>query len=280
LVIGFIGAGRTGCTIGKYLSGHTAIAGYYSRTRQSADDAAAFTQSKAFYSLEALIDSCDTVFITTPDRAISEVWECIRHYNLKDKIICHFSGSLSSGIFSEIERTGASCCSVHPMYASSNKYTSYLQFNEACLSIEGQDFAVHKMKEIFGEELHHKVFTINPCDKAKYHAAAVFASNYVTGMLHIAVRLLKECGFEERDALGLVSSVVTGNINSVLERGTVDALTGPIERNDISTVQGHLDVLGDKDICKIYKDIGKVLVSIAEEKNTGTDYAGLKDVLS
>lgn len=99
-------------------------------------------------------------------------------------------------------------------------------------------------------------------------------------MLHIAVRLLKECGFEERDALGLVSSVVTGNINSVLERGTVDALTGPIERNDISTVQGHLDVLGDKDICKIYKDIGKVLVSIAEEKNTGTDYAGLKDVLS
>ena len=48
----------------------------------------------------------------------------------------------------------------------------------------------------------------------------------------------------------------------------------------ISTVQGHLDVLGDKDICKIYKDIGKVLVSIAEEKNTGTDYAGLKDVLS
>ena len=89
MVIGFIGAGRTGCTIGKYLSGHTAIAGYYSRTRQSADDAAAFTQSKAFYSLEALIDSCDTVFITTPDRAISEVWECIRHYNLKDKIICH-----------------------------------------------------------------------------------------------------------------------------------------------------------------------------------------------
>ena len=139
---------------------------------------------------------------------------------------------------------------------------------------------MHKMKELFGEELHHKVFTINPCDKAKYHAAAVFASNYVTGMLHIAVRLLKECGFEERDALGLVSSVVTGNINSVLERGTVDALTGPIERNDISTVQGHLDVLGDKDICKIYKDIGKVLVSIAEEKNTGTDYAGLKDVLS
>ena len=280
MVIGFIGAGRTGCTLGKYLSGHVAIAGYYSRTGQSADNAAAFTQSKAFYSLEPLMDSCDTVFITTPDRAVSEVWECIRHYNLKDKIICHFSGSLSAGIFSGIEGTGASCCSVHPMYAFSNKYTSYLQFNEACLSIEGQDFAVHKMKELFGSRLHHKVFTINSCDKAKYHAAAAFASNYVTGILHIAAGLLKECGFEESDALKLIAPVVKGNINSVLERGTVNALTGPAERNDISTVQGHLDVLADKDICRIYKDIGKVLVSIAEEKNPDVDYARLKEMLN
>lgn len=280
MVIGFIGAGRTGCTLGKYLSGHAGIAGYYSRMGQSADNAAAFTQSRAFYSLETLIDSCDTVFITTPDRAISEVWECIRHYNLKDKIICHFSGSLSSGIFSGIEGTGASCCSVHPMYAFSDKYTSYLQFNEACLSIEGQDFAVYKIKELFEGRLHHKVFTINPCDKVKYHAAAAFASNYVTGILHIAASLLKECGFEESDALKLIAPVVTGNINSVLEKGTVNALTGPTERNDISTVKGHLDVLEDKDICRIYKDIGKVLVSIAEEKNPGTDYAGLRDMFS
>jgi len=279
LVIGFIGAGRTGCTIGKYLNGHAAVAGYYSRTRQSADNAAAFTQSSAFYDLETLVNNCDTIFITTPDRAISEVWECIRHYSIKNKTICHFSGSLSSGIFSGIGDTGASCCSVHPMYAFSNKYTSYLQFNTACLSVEGQETAIQKIKGLFGG-LGHYVFTINSCDKAKYHAAAAFASNYVTGVMHIAIQLLKECGLSESDARKLLAPVSLGNINSVLERGTVDALTGPIERNDISTVQGHLDVLGDKDICKIYKDIGKVLVSIAEEKNTGTDYAGLKDVLS
>ena len=146
--------------------------------------------------------------------------------------------------------------------------------------MEGQDLAVHKMKELFGGMLHHKIFIINSCDKVKYHAAAAFASNYVTGILHIATGLLQECGFEESDALKLLAPVVKGNINSVLERGTVNALTGPAERNDISTVQGHLDVLGDKDICRIYKDIGKVLVSIAEEKNPGTDYAGLKDMLS
>lgn len=275
MVIGFIGAGRTGCTLGKYLFGYATVAGYYSRTWQSADDAATFTQSRAFCDLETLVNSCDTIFITTPDGVISEVWECIRHYNLKDKIVCHFSGSLSSGIFSNSGSTGASCCSVHPMYAFSSKYTSYLQFNTACLSVEGQERAVQEMKKLF-EALHHKVFVINPCDKAKYHAAAAFASNYVTGILHIALQLLKECGFNESDAIKLLAPVILNNVNSVLENGTAHALTGPVERGDISTVERHIGILNDEDILKIYKNLGKVLVSIAEEKNPEKDYKEIK----
>ncbi|MDE7052672.1 MAG: DUF2520 domain-containing protein [Lachnospiraceae bacterium] len=275
MVIGFIGAGRTGCTLGKYLEGYVTVAGYYSRTWQSADDAATFTQSRAFCDLETLVNSCDTIFITTPDGVISEVWECIRHYNLKDKIVCHFSGSLSSGIFSNSGSTGASFCSVHPMYAFSSKYKSYLQFNTACLSVEGQEKAVQEMKKLF-EALHHKVFIINPCDKAKYHAAAVFASNYVTGVMHIALKLLKECGFSEGDAMELLAPVTLNNINSVLENGTAHALTGPVERGDISTVERHIGILNDEDILKIYKNLGKVLVSIAEEKNPEKDYKEIK----
>ncbi|MCI9078770.1 MAG: DUF2520 domain-containing protein [Lachnospiraceae bacterium] len=277
MVIGFIGAGRTGCTLGKYLNGYATVAGYYSRTWQSADDAATFTQSRAFCDLETLVNNCDTIFITTPDGVISEVWECLKHYNIKDKIVCHFSGSLSSGIFSNAGSTGASCCSVHPMYAFSSKYKSYLQFNTACLSVEGQERAVQEMKKLF-EMLHHKVFIINPCDKAKYHAAAVFASNYVTGVLHIALHLLKECGFNESDAMELLAPVTLNNINSVLENGTVRALTGPVERGDISTVKRHFSILKNEDINNIYKNLGKVLVSISEEKNPQKDYKEIKDM--
>ena len=162
------------------------------------------------------------------------------------------------------------------MYAFSNKYTSYLQFNTACLSVEGQETAIQKIKGLFGG-LGHNVFTINSCDKAKYHAAAAFASNYVTGVMHIAIQLLKECGFSESDARKLLAPVSLGNINSVLADGTVRALTGPVERGDIPTIKKHLGVLEDADIIKIYKELGNVLVSIAEEKNPGRDYTGLKD---
>ena len=122
MTIGFIGAGWVGCTLGKYLSEHGVdIAGFYSRTRESADIAATFTQSEAFSDIEDLVQNSEIIFITTPDGSIKYVWEEIRKFDISKKIICHFSGSLSSDIFSGIEQTGAYGCSVHPMYAFSSK---------------------------------------------------------------------------------------------------------------------------------------------------------------
>ena len=47
--IGFIGAGRVGCSIGKYLKeSGLHIAGYYDTIKESAASAAAFTSSKEF----------------------------------------------------------------------------------------------------------------------------------------------------------------------------------------------------------------------------------------
>ena len=72
--------------MGKYLcenSSTAKIKGYYSRTRQSADIAATFTNSEAFDSLEKLVDKCDIVCITTPDDSILSVWEQIKKYNLQ-----------------------------------------------------------------------------------------------------------------------------------------------------------------------------------------------------
>ncbi len=95
---------------------------------------------------------------------------------------------------------------------------------------------------------------------------------------HIALQLLKECGFNESDAIKLLAPVILNNINSVLENGTVQALTGPVERGDISTVERHIGVLNDENTLNIYKSLGKVLVSIAEGKNPGKDYNKIKDM--
>ena len=66
--IGFIGAGKVGFTLGKFFTEHhIPISGFYSRSADSADAAAKFTNSKHFDDLSALLSDSDAVFITVPD---------------------------------------------------------------------------------------------------------------------------------------------------------------------------------------------------------------------
>ena len=279
--IGFIGAGRVGCTIGRYLAdAGIAIEGYYSRSKESADIAATFTNTRSFESIEDLVKSCDTIFLTTSDSAIENVWNCIDRFDLKDKVISHFSGSLSSDIFFRIEATGAYGCSIHPMYAFSDKFTSYKKFNNVCLTMEGSSEAVSRMNSLFGERLGHKIFTLDSKDKIKYHAAAAFASNYMVGLMQNAINLMSECGFSEKDTFELFAPLVKNNIAAMLKNGTVSALTGPAERNDIGTVRKHLQALDGTDAEDVYRAVGKTIVSIAKKKNPDTDYTDLENLMN
>lgn len=175
--IGIIGAGKVGTTLGRYLSMHGRdVGGFYSRTRESADEAATFVGTGTYTTLHELTQDNDIIFITTPDGVIAHVWEALLKENLDHHIICHFSGSLTSYVFSDRERAGALGISMHPMYAFSDKFHSYEQFHTAYLTLEGDPEAVAVMKPMW-EELGHHVLTLKAEDKIKYHAAAAMASN-------------------------------------------------------------------------------------------------------
>ena len=75
--IGFIGAGKMGFTLGKYLVEKNlteiskeldySVSGYYSQNIESAKTAAAFTDTNYYDKLEELINACDIIFITVPN---------------------------------------------------------------------------------------------------------------------------------------------------------------------------------------------------------------------
>lgn len=97
---GFIGAGKVGFSLGKYLKERgTELTGYYSRSSRSAIEAAEFTDTKSYENLADIVNDSDTLFITVPDGAIGTVWEELRNLPIKDKNICHCSGSISSTVF-------------------------------------------------------------------------------------------------------------------------------------------------------------------------------------
>lgn len=276
--IGIIGAGKVGTTLGQYLKlKGMEISGIYSRTLEHAMDSAEFIGTTYYEKLEDLVNVSDTLFITTPDEMITGVWNCITAYDLKGKIICHFSGSLSSDVFWSKEKTGAAVCSIHPIYAFSNKYSAYQQFHKVRLTMEGDDLAVEKMKSCW-EAIGHKVRIIKKQDKAKYHASMSMASNHVLALIGISVGLLQGCGFSEEEAYESLETLVCENAVNGMKQGVVQALTGPIERDDTETVEKHLAVLSKEDE-SIYRNLGKKLIEISKIKNPDRDYKKMEEII-
>ncbi len=274
--IGIIGAGKVGTTLGKYLSIHGKnVTGFYSRTHESADEAATFAETETYSSLCKLVEKNDVIFITTPDGVIHQVWGDLLHQDISNRIICHFSGSLSSHVFSGREEAGASGISMHPMYAFSDKFHSYEQFHTAYLTLEGDPEAVAVMKPMW-EAIGHHVLTLKAEDKIKYHAAAAMASNEMLGLMQASLDILSECGFSEKDSMALLTPLVQGNIASMLEKGCVNALTGPVERGDAQTVRKHLQALEGSKAGKIYQSLGSTMVELAKRRNPDRDYTPVR----
>lgn len=277
--IGFIGAGKVGFSLGKYFSeNNLSISGYYDMNNSFSEEAAEFTKSTAFMNINKLIESSDIIFITTGDNIISQVWNEIKFLNIKNKIICHCSGSLSSKIFSDINNSCAFSYSIHPMFAFSDKYSSYKELKTAYFSLEGDEKHLDYLKNLF-ESLGNKVILIDSEIKPLYHLASVTVSNLVLSLLDIGCSYLSDCGIDSNKSLEALIPLIMNNINNIKHTNSfIDSLTGPVERNDINTVKHHLDVIPKENI-PLYKILSQNLVKIAELKNTSRDYEELKKIL-
>lgn len=276
--VGIIGAGRVGCSMGKYLTdkGKT-VTGYYSKNEESAAKAAEFTGTDCFRTMEELVALSDTLFITTPDEQIGVVWGHMKAMSVDERVICHFSGSLSSDVFIGIEEKNAFGISIHPLLAFRDKVSAYKQLKHCFFTLEGNPYAVKQMEGLL-TELGNPYCKIKAEDKAKYHCAASILSNDVLALLDLGFGLLEQCGFTKEEARTSAAALVRGNIENILENGTLASMTGPILRGDVSTVEKHLQVLCG-DTKEIYRLLGKHLAELAEKKQPENDYRKMRSLL-
>jgi Uncharacterized conserved protein len=276
--IGFIGAGRVGYTLGRFMTEHgVTVNGYYSRTALHAEEAAHFTDTRYYDDPEKLIRDSDCIYLTVSDNAISEVFHDLdSRYDLTGKILCHTSGAMSSKVFAD-SKNEVCGYSIHPNFAVSDKLTSYLNFQDAFITIEGNHRHLGEIVEFY-KNLGLHVGVIGAESKPKYHAASVFASNFVCGIYGTAVRLLEECGFSYDDSVAALKGLFGANAEGIVENGPVKQLTGPAERCDTSTIQKHLNVLSEDDK-QLYKLLTRETLAIAKKKNVDRDYSSLESLL-
>ena len=278
MTIGFIGAGKVGCSLGKYLSAcGNALSGYYSKSSSSAREAAAFTGARCYDKKAQLIAESDVIFLTVPDDAITTVWNEIKELLPAGRIICHCSGVLSSDIFSDRQRYHVLAASIHPLLAVSDKLRSYREFSQALFTVEGDENGLAPLLTLF-EKGKNRMVRIRPSDKPRYHAAAVMGSNLMLSLAQAAAKELMRCGFSEEEARGALIPFALSNLGHANERPIPECLTGPLERGDAGTIEKHLSTLTGNHI-DIYRALSQELLEVAMQKNPGRDYEKIRKLL-
>lgn len=301
--IGFIGAGKTGFSLGKYFADSgkhnvcgvvpkarqdvaqsratgVTVTGYYSLHEDSARAAAEFTGSRHFCTVDELLKESDAVFLTVPDGAIGSVYRELINYDISGRQICHCSGALTAAeAFPDIRRHGAYGYSIHPLFPFNSKLESYGKMAGAFFCIEGDNKYLGGWRD-FLESIGFRVQIIDSAKKVRYHAACAISSNLVCALVEESVELLTDCGFTHNTALEALSPLICRNTENILRNGPTEALTGAVERCDIQTVKNHLGCFPTEKERELYRAVSEKIVEIAKVKNPQTDYSELEKLLT
>ena len=263
-----IGCGKVGTALAIFLTraGYRP-AGFASKNLSSAKHVADIVFFDHFSDVPwDITRHADVVFITTPDSAIKDTCDTIsRHNGFADNaVVMHCSGALASSVLSSAKTCGAWIGSMHPLQSFATVDHKTNPFQGIIVSLEGEAPAVNIAKTI-AADLGGRVVTLLTEAKTLYHASAVVASNYLVTLLDLAVRLIEEAGVNRQDAFNLLKPLIEGTLSNIGKVGVQKALTGPIARGDIKTVEKHIEEIGFKrpELLALYKMLAFYTIDIA-----------------
>jgi len=273
--IAIIGAGKVGLAIG--LLAAKANLRVVAVADKDARRAAAAAQRigpdvRACDRAEEAAAAGQLVLLTVPDDAIEPL--CIRLAQAgafsAGAVVAHCCGALGSESLAPA-RDAAGCCvgSMHPLQTFATIDSALAKLPGAHCFIEGDAEAVDSLTNL-ARAIGAVPVAMPAGNRALYHAAAVMACNYLTALLDAAASLAETAGVDRGQYLRAVEPLVRATVDNVFEVGPADALTGPIERGDVRTIERHLAALagGDEKLAAFYRSAGKWTVALARRKGS------------
>jgi predicted short-subunit dehydrogenase-like oxidoreductase (DUF2520 family) len=214
---------------------------------------------------QGVADNADFIFITTPDDVISTVVNQVDWH--KGQYVVHCSGADSLDVLEHARIMEAKVGSFHPLqtFASIQKAIENLPGSTFALEAEGNLLDILKK---MADDLGGYWIKLGAGDKAAYHTAAVMACNYLVTLVKLATDLWDSFGVPRDQAIQALLPLLKGTINNIENLSVPNALTGPIARGDIGTVQIHLNTLKEiaPGILSVYCELGLQTIPVAIAK--------------
>jgi predicted short-subunit dehydrogenase-like oxidoreductase (DUF2520 family) len=286
--IAIIGAGKVGTAVGALAvrAGYrvTAIAG---RDRRRTEEASSRIGAEVpVLSPREAAGRAELVLLTVPDGAIEA--SCRELVDARafarGSVVVHCSGALSSDCLDPARRElGCHVASFHPLQSFPAVEAALASLPGSYCFEEGDEAALEAL-EALGTAIGARCVRIETQHKPLYHAAAVVACNYLTGLLDAALTLATAARIERETAWLTLEPLVRATVENVSRLGTEAALTGPIARGDERTVTAHLAALETSapELSDLYRALGGWTVELALRKGSieEKDARALREILA
>ena len=284
-LVNIIGAGHLGKTIGHLLVRHrlVKIGAICNRSETSSKNAIKFIGQGKYCPSISELPPADITFITTPDDLISATCkELSGNPSIKrGGIVLHCSGSLTSDALISIREKGCYVASAHPMRSFAKPELSVEQYSGTYCAVEGDKEALPNIRYLFNS-IGSTTYEIDKMKKSSYHAAGVFASNYLVTLAQQALSCMREAGVENEMSMHVITNIMRGTVSNLEKTLSPEqSLTGPIKRGDISTIIKHIESLTDIEQKNLYAALGKATLHLTdhgtEKKEQITSALTVKD---
>lgn len=181
--------------------------------------------------------------LAVSDLAIKEVSGLLQ---TRKGLVVHTSGGVTIDVLQTI-RKGV----FYPLQTFTKG--KVLEFSTIPICLEALNEEDYQLLEKLATSISSSVQRVSSEQRKTLHLAAVFANNFSNHMFHIAKEICERDGLDFQ----LLTPLITETVDKIRLLNPKVAQTGPARRNDIETMQRHLDGLDSAIDKKIYQIVSE-----------------------
>lgn len=236
--INLVGAGRVGQTIARRIveAEGCVLQDVFARDGDRGRKALDFIGAGRLVTELAAMRPADLWLLTVPDDHIAGIASELAAIGGAPSLAVHSSGCLPASEMAALESAGWEIGSAHPMLSFANPALAVARFEGTLFGVEGKEAACAGINRLLAA-IGGQPFQIQSGNKAIYHGAAVFSSNFAVVLQAVARESWAYAGVPDDIAAKLNAALLNASSESVIAIGPQAALTGPAARGDRAVIE-------------------------------------------
>ncbi|MCW2818976.1 MAG: hypothetical protein JWR42_1763, partial [Marmoricola sp.] len=237
--IGVVGAGRVGAVLSAALraAGHE-IVSVAGESQASRERAATLLPGVPVAKPTDVARHCDLLLLTVPDDMLENVVTTFVGAGAirSGQVVCHTSGRHGLAVLEAATRVGARPVAMHPAMTFTGTAIDLDRLSGCVFGVTAGPAETSYAEELVAD-LHGVPLWVPEDKRTLYHAGLAHGANHLVTLVSQAMDLLVASGAQ--DPAATLRPLLSAALDNALAQGDA-ALTGPIVRGDVRTVQAHL----------------------------------------